>query len=179
MSRPIFTIGHSTRALAELAELLQAHSITRLLDVRTIPRSRHNPQFNRETLPDSLEPYGIAYEHVPGLGGLRHARADSSNTGWENASFRGYADYMLSPEFAVNLQKLIEKSQAETVAIMCAEAVPWRCHRRMIADALLAQGLQVFHIYDTARVEAHVLTPWAKLKGTVVAYPGPEVSGTS
>jgi uncharacterized protein (DUF488 family) len=175
MPRPIFTIGHSTRSLAELAELLQAHGVTRLIDVRTISRSRHNPQFNLETLPDGLAQYGITYEQMPGLGGLRHAKADSRNAGWENAAFRGYADYMASPEFAAALQSLIEGSQAEIVAIMCAEAVPWRCHRRMIADALLARGLQVFHIYGGKRVEAHVLTRWAKLEGTVVDYTGPAV----
>src|SRR5690349_15676818 len=119
----IFTIGHSTRTAGEFIRILQAHGITRLVDIRTVPRSRTNPQFNRESLPDTLAAGSIAYEHMPGLGGLRHARKDSMNTGWENASFRGYADYMQTPEFEQNLQDLITKSTADRVAIMCAESV--------------------------------------------------------
>ncbi len=169
---PVYTVGHSTRSIEELVEMLRARDVTRLIDIRTVPRSRHNPQFNRDELPASLAPYGLAYEHRSALGGLRHARPDSPNTAWENASFRGYADYMLTEEFAAALQELIDTSQAETVAIMCAEAVPWRCHRRMVADALVARGIEVFHIYTAAKVEAHRLTPWARIDGTAVSYPG-------
>jgi uncharacterized protein (DUF488 family) len=172
MPRPVYTIGHSTRSLEELVELLRAQDVTRLIDIRTVPKSRHNPQFNRDELPESLTPYGIAYEHMAALGGLRHARSDSPNTAWENASFRGYADYMLTEEFAAALQELIDKSQAETVAIMCAEAVPWRCHRRMVADAVVARGIEVLHIYTAGKAEAHTMTPWARIDGTTVSYPG-------
>ena len=170
--RPVYTVGHSTRSIEQLVELLRAHEVTRLIDIRTVPKSRHNPQFNLEEMPAALEPYGIAYEHQSALGGLRHARKDSINTAWENASFRGYADYMQTEEFAAALEDLVGTSQAETVAIMCAEAVPWRCHRRMVADALVARGLEVLHIYTATKVEAHRLTPFARIDGTRVTYPG-------
>ncbi|MGH8739238.1 MAG: DUF488 family protein, partial [Burkholderiales bacterium] len=149
----VFTIGHSTRSLEELIELLKAHAVACVVDVRTIPRSRTNPQFNRETLPRTLNAAGIGYQHMPGLGGLRHARPDSPNMGWHNASFRGFADYMQTAEFAAAVQALIERANGNRVALMCAEAVPWRCHRSLIADALSVRGIAVEHIIGRARAQ--------------------------
>lgn len=172
----IRTVGHSTRSLSTLVELLRDSEISALVDVRTIPRSRRHPQFNRETLPAGLAPAGIAYAHMPGLGGLRRARPDSTNTGWRNASFRGYADYMQTSEFEENLVALIERARAERVAIMCAEAVPWRCHRSLIADALTVRGVIVEHIVGLGRRQPHRMTSFAQVDGTRVTYPsaGPE-----
>lgn len=167
----IFTIGHSTRPIEDFIALLRAHQIKLLVDVRTVPRSRHNPQFNRETLADSLHAAGIKYQHMPELGGLRHARKDSTNLAWRNLSFRGYADYMETPEFDKALADLIEKSQSKRTAIMCAEAVPWRCHRSLIADALLARGIEALEISSPTRTQPHKMTPFAKLEGTKVHYP--------
>ncbi len=143
-----------------------------LVDVRTIPRSRHNPQFNPESLAPALETRGIRYRHEPGLGGLRKPRRDSPNLGWRNASFRGFADYMQTPEFAAALEALAEAGRAERVAIMCAEAVPWRCHRSLIADALAARGIPVRHIMGAGQAKEHTLTPFARIEGTRVTYPG-------
>jgi len=168
----IFTIGHSTRPIDAFIHLLTAHGVQRLVDVRTIPQSRHNPQFGREQLSASLERAGIRYTHMPGLGGLRRPRKDSLNTGWRNASFRGYADYMQTPEFEENLNRCLELARAEPVALMCAEAVPWRCHRSLIADALLARGIDVREIASATDARPHVLTPWARVDGTKVTYPG-------
>ena len=159
----MLTVGHSTHPIAEFIAMLAAHGVEMLVDVRTVPRSRHNPQFNRETLPGSLQAAGIAYVHMEGLGGLRHARRDSVNTGWRNLSFRGYADYMQTPEFAAALRQLIELSRARPTAIMCAEAVPWRCHRSLIADALSVRGVPVEHIMSVASRKPHTLTPFAHL----------------
>ena len=170
-SDPVLTTGHSTRTLEDFVHLLQAHEVGRVVDVRTIPRSRHNPQFNRETLPNSLRAYGIDYVHMPGLGGLRHPCSDSPNLGWRNASFRGYADYMQTPEFEDHLQKLIELAGQGHICLMCAEAVPWRCHRSLIADALIVRGLQVEHILSPTHRQAHFLTPWAQVVGTMLTYP--------
>jgi uncharacterized protein (DUF488 family) len=167
----ILTIGHSTRTLEVFIELLQAHSVTHVIDVRTIPRSWHNPQFNRDTLPGALQTAGIDYTHLPGLGGLRHARADSSNLGWRNVSFRGFADYMQTAEFSENLQQLVELAQLDRVAVMCAEAVPWRCHRSLIADALLVRGITVEHIMSKVRCYTHALTSFAKIDGLTITYP--------
>lgn len=167
----VWTIGHSTRTLEEFERLLQAHQLERLVDVRTVPRSRHNPQFNKTTLPAALRAVHIKYLHMPGLGGLRHARPDSRNTGWRNLSFRGYADYMQTPEFAESLDRLIELAKTQRVAIMCAEAVPWRCHRSLIADALLVRGIQAEEIVSDVRTQTHKLTPWAKVRGKKVTYP--------
>src|SRR5579863_142232 len=139
----VYTVGHSVHPIQEFIHILQAYGIRLLVDVRTIPKSRRNPQFSQENLPGSLQTAGIQYRHLPGLGGLRHPRKDSMNTGWRNASFRGYADYMQTPEFTENLDQLIKLSSDVPTAIMCAEAVPWRCHRSLIADALLAQGIPV------------------------------------
>jgi uncharacterized protein (DUF488 family) len=146
--------------------------VQRLIDVRTIPQSRHNPQFGRERLSASLEGAGIHYTHMPGLGGLRRPRKDSVNTGWRNTSFRGYADYMQTPEFEENLNRCIELAKEERVALMCAESVPWRCHRSLIADALLARGVDVREISSATQARPHELTPWARVEGTQVTYPG-------
>ena len=175
----IFTIGHSTHPVEEFIGLLKAHGVRQLIDVRTIPRSRHNPQFNRENLPASLKAAGIRYHHMPVLGGLRHARRDSINTGWRNASFRGFADYMQTPEFHSGLDELIALAAEGPVAIMCAEAVPWRCHRSLIADALVARGIPAADITSIHRATPHNMTPFAHVEGTEVTYPGgkPAASG--
>ncbi|HEX6032077.1 MAG TPA: DUF488 domain-containing protein [Tepidiformaceae bacterium] len=164
-------MGHSTRPLAEFIALLKAHSVARLIDVRTVPRSRHNPQFNRDTLPAALAADGIGYEHVAGLGGFRRPDPESLNTGWRNASFRGYADYMQTPEFGAHLSDLMAKAKHERIVLMCAEAVPWRCHRSLIADALVVHGLGVEEIISGTRRQAHALTPFARVSGTVITYP--------
>lgn len=167
----VSTIGHSTHPIEEFIRMLEAHGIRQLVDVRTIPRSRHNPQFNRESLSASLEAAGIGYRHMPGLGGLRHARKDSMNTGWRNASFRGYADYMQTPEFNENLDDLMQLAGEVPTAIMCAEAVPWRCHRSLIADALIARGVPVLEIMNAAKAHPHAMTTFAKVEGRQVTYP--------
>jgi uncharacterized protein (DUF488 family) len=172
----VLTIGHSTRPLDELIALLREHGVTLLADVRTVPRSRTNPQFNRDTLPEALAGAGIGYVHLPGLGGLRKARPDSPNTGWENASFRGYADYMQTPEFAAELDHLVELADSERVALMCAEAVPWRCHRSLIADALLVRGIPVEHIMGPGARRPHTLRSFARVQDGTLTYP-PEQPG--
>ena len=167
----VFTLGHSTRTESELIALLHAHEVKALIDVRTVPRSRRNPQFNREHLPSVLEPEGIAYMHVAGLGGFRRPSADSPNKGWRNLSFRGYADYMQTDAFEKHVHDLIEQAHERRVAIMCAEAVPWRCHRSLIADALLVRGVHVEEIVGTNRTQTRKLTPFAKVDGTSLTYP--------
>ncbi len=167
----VSTIGHSVHPIDEFIRILRAHGIRRLVDVRTIPRSRRNPQFNGESLALSLHAAGIEYRHLPGLGGLRRPRKDSINTGWRNASFRGYADYMQSPEFSENLDRLTEIASEAPTAIMCAEAVPWRCHRSLVADALVARGIQVMEILTAAKSQPHAMTPFAILEGEQVTYP--------
>ena len=167
----VLTIGHSTRPLEEFIGLLQIHGATCVVDVRTVPRSWHNPQFNKTTLPRKLKQAGLGYVHLPGLGGLRHAQRDSVNGGWRNASFRGYADYMQTAAFAESLEDLIHRAQQDRVALMCAEAVPWRCHRSLIADALLVRGLRVEDIMSATRHPVHTLTPFAKVRGTAITYP--------
>jgi uncharacterized protein (DUF488 family) len=171
-----FTIGHSTRSLEEFVDLLKTHGVQRLVDIRTVPRSRRNPQFNRESLPGALEPHGIAYTHLPGLGGLRHPRPDSPNSGWENDSFRGFADYMQTDEFAAALQELLQLGTAGQSCVMCAEAVPWRCHRSLVADALTVRGIPVEHILGPKRRYPHVLTAWAVVDGTRILYPKADAS---
>ena len=174
MDKPLVcTIGHSNRSIGTFVELLRANEIVRVLDVRTVPRSRHNPQFNRETLAESLGALNIGYTHLPGLGGLRHARADSLNTGWNNLSFRGYADYMQSPEFAENVQRVAELATSERCALMCAEAVPWRCHRSLIGDALLVRGVRVEDIIGPGKRKPHTLTTFAHVDGMQITYPPP------
>jgi uncharacterized protein (DUF488 family) len=167
----MMTIGHSNRPLEELIGMLQAHGVDFLVDVRTVPKSRHNPQFNKENLPAPLVQAGIEYRHMPELGGLRHARKDSTNTGWRNASFRGYADYMQTPEFDAALAALLQIAEGRQAAVMCAEAVPWRCHRSMIADALTARGIPVEHIMSAAKRNPHKMTEFARVDGTRVSYP--------
>lgn len=170
-SLTVLTIGHSTRPLDEFLRLLQVHGVSRVVDVRTVPRSRHNPQFNKDSLPQALKKAGLRYVHLPGLGGLRHAKRDSLNMGWRNASFRGYADYMQTPEFEQNLKELIRLAKKERIAMMCAEAVPWRCHRSLIADALLVRGIRAEDIMGPTRRQVHKLTPFAKVRGTKITYP--------
>jgi hypothetical protein len=167
----IFTVGHSTRTTKEFVALLLAHDVQQLIDVRTIPRSRHNPQFNRDRLPRPLQKAGIRYRHMAALGGLRHARRDSINAGWRNASFRGFADYMQTPEFQTALDQLIQLGEKRRTAIMCAEAVAWRCHRSLIGDALLVRGLRVEEIASLTRTRPHSLTPWARVRGKQLSYP--------
>jgi len=167
----VLTVGHSTRPLETFLELLKAHDVRRLVDVRTVPCSRHNPQFNKESLPESLAAVGIKYVHMPGLGGLRHPRRDSPNTGWRNTGFRGFADYMQTPEFEKNLEELLDLARRQRLAIMCAEAVPWRCHRSLIANALAVRGIQVEHIASATRRNQHALTPWARVEGLRITYP--------
>ena len=151
--------------------MLESHGVTDLADVRTVPRSRHNPQFNKDSLPVALERAHIRYHHWPGLGGLRHPRKDSVNKGWRNASFRGYADYTQTAEFTRNLDELIEAARGRRVALMCAEAVPWRCHRSLIADALVVRGIPVSHIMSAASATPHALTPFARVNGHEISYP--------
>jgi uncharacterized protein (DUF488 family) len=172
----ILTIGHSTHPLETFIQLLQAHGVTLVADVRTVPRSRHNPRFNRETLPEQLKLAGIGYVHLPGLGGLRRPRPDSPNRGWRNDAFRGFADYMQTPEFAENLETLIRLAQTERLAVMCAEAVPWRCHRSLIADALSVRGLGVEHIMGLRARQPHRLTGFARVQDKSITYPEPETS---
>ena len=167
----VFSVGHSTRSLEEFVSLLKAYGVTMVVDVRTVPRSRHNPQFNKEVLPDSLKAHAIRYIHMPALGGLRRTSADSINMGWENKSFRGYADYMQTKEFAENLLKLVALIQENCLAIMCAEAVPWRCHRNLISDALVVRHICVKHILTQTSTTNHELTPFAHVEGTRVSYP--------
>jgi uncharacterized protein (DUF488 family) len=162
----VMTIGHSTRPVKEFIHLLKAHQVKRLVDVRTVPRSRHNPQFNRSQLSPALHSARLHYRYMPGLGGFRRARPDSINAGWHNASFRGFADYMQTPEFRENLDDLIQLAKSERIAIMCAEAVHWRCHRSLIADALLARGIDVQEITSVIRTRPHTLTPWGEVNGT-------------
>ena len=168
---PIFTVGHSTRTAEDFITLLKAHRIELLVDVRTVPRSRHNPQFNRDGLPETLRKAGIAYLHLGELGGLRKARPDSTNTGWRNLSFRGYADYMETPEFEQGVKRLLDEAKTRRVAIMCAEAVPWRCHRSLIADALMARGVEVLELSGLNREQPHRMTPFARIEGSRVSYP--------
>jgi len=168
----VLTVGHSTRPIEEFLHLLDAHGVKRLVDVRTVPRSRHNPQFNKDSLPEALRRVGISYIHMPSLGGLRRPHKDSINLGWRNAGFRGFADHMQTAEFKQALQDLIAMAEKERVAIMCAEAVPWRCHRSLIADALLAHDVRVEEISSLTRAQPHKLTPFARVFGTEVTYPG-------
>lgn len=169
--RTLFTIGHSTRTLEELVSILLAHGVSMLVDVRTVPRSRHVPQFNEDTLGRDLASRGIDYVHLSALGGLRKTRADSVNQGWRNASFRGYADYMQTPAFRKGLDELIRIAKARPTAIMCAEVLPWRCHRSLIGDAMLVRGWQVLDLMGAGAPRPHQLTDFAKVRGTQITYP--------
>lgn len=167
----VYTIGHSTRALQDFIALLKQYCINELVDVRTIARSRHNPQYNQENLAHALQDHHIGYRHEKKLGGLRRPVKGSINTAWRNSSFRGYADYMQTEEFANAVETLLEIAKNKQVAIMCAEAVPWRCHRSLIADALLVRGIKVEDILSMTSSKEHTLTPWAVVKGTTITYP--------
>ena len=167
----VYTIGHSTRPIGDFIHLLYIHDIAVVADVRTIPKSRHNPQYNEDSLRESLNAQGIQYVWMKGLGGLRHTVHDSVNMAWKNASFRGFADYMQTPEFTENLEALISLAAESQTAIMCAEAVPWRCHRSLIGDALLIRGIAVEDIISERSCEPHKLTPFAKVNGTTITYP--------
>ncbi|WP_338762603.1 DUF488 domain-containing protein [Massilia sp. METH4] len=174
--QPVFTIGHSTRPVEEFIALLKEHGVQRLLDIRTVPKSRHNPQFGQDQLPASLAAAGIAYQYIAALGGLRHPRKDSPNAGWHNKSFRGYADYMQGEEFGRGVDEVARLAAGERCALMCAEAVPWRCHRSMVADALTVRGIPVEHIINPGKTRPHTLTRFAHVEGTRILYP-PEEAG--
>jgi uncharacterized protein (DUF488 family) len=169
--RTVYTIGHSTRSLDEFLQMLKSFDVQELIDVRTIPMSRYNPQYNKTNLVNVLPQHGLAYKHMPGLGGLRHSSDASVNKGWRNKSFRGYADYMQTHDFDKYLQQLIEEASHTTVAVMCAEAVPWRCHRSLIADALLVHGFQVLNIMAPGQTSEHKLNPMARADGVRLSYP--------
>jgi uncharacterized protein (DUF488 family) len=168
----MWTIGHSTRSLAELAGLVRAHGVALLADVRKIPRSRRHPHFDASTLPATLAEHGLNYVHLPGLGGLQRARPDSINRGWRQPAFRAYADYMQTAQFAGELDRLIDLGRARGVAIMCAEADWTHCHRSLIADALVARGEPVWHIAAPESAEPHRLRDFARVDGGTVSYPG-------
>ncbi len=155
----------------ELAGILLNHRVELLVDVRSVPRSRHTPQFNHDTIGSDLERYGIDYRHLEQLGGLRPAAKDSANTGWRNKSFRGYADYMQADAFTSGIEELLSLARQKTAAIMCAEAVPWRCHWSMIGDALLVRGVAVIDIFDEKTSQPEKLTSFAVVDGTTIVYP--------
>ena len=167
----MFTIGHSTHPIDEFIALLKNYGVEQLVDVRTVPKSRHVPQFNSDALAGALKEQGIGYVHLKALGGLRHAKKDSVNTGWRNASFRGYADYMASDEFAQGIERLIDLAKATRTVVMCAEAVPWRCHRSLVGDALLVRGIAVEDIMSATSARPHKLTEFAKVSGRQITYP--------
>ena len=169
----IWTVGHSTRPIDEFTNFLRAHEIRLLVDVRTIPRSRHNPQFNTDTLAESLKETGLGSLHMPALGGLRKAQEDSINNGWRNASFCGYADYMQTEKFQRALEELMAYGTDMKTAIMCAEAVPWRCHRSLIADALVARGWEVRHIMSPEKATQHIFPAFAHFEKGTLTYPKP------
>ena len=168
---PVYTIGHSNHSLDDFLSILQVYQVRHVVDVRKIPRSGHNPQFGQDNLSEALAAESIGYTHLPGLGGLRRSQPDSPNGGWRNESFRAYADYMQTPEFAVSLEGLIQMAVGVRAAMMCAEAVPWRCHRRLIADALLIRGFQVIDSLSASQSTPHTLTPFARVEGLRIWYP--------
>lgn len=172
----IFTVGHSALPIGDFVSLLQIYGIEQLADIRTVPRSRHNPQFNADALTDSLAAARIDYAPMPALGGLRRARKDSVNAGWRNASFRGFADYMQSAAFDEAVEVLIRMGREKRVAIMCAEAVPWRCHRSLVADALNVRGVPTIEIMSASDYRPHKLTPFARVDGTSITYPPDQAS---
>jgi uncharacterized protein (DUF488 family) len=171
----VCTIGHSNRPIGEFIDLLRQNDVECVLDIRTVPRSRHNPQFGQGILPASLAEAGIAYRHIAGLGGLRHPRKDSPNGGWRNTSFRGYGDYMQTAEFAENVEAVVDLARTTRCVLMCAESVPWRCHRSMVADALSVRGVRVEHIINKQKRRVHALTPFARVDGTRITYPPAQV----
>lgn len=167
----IFTIGHSTHPIGEFVRLLQLNGVEQIIDIRTIPKSRFNPQFNSEALAAAMHEHGMEYVHLKELGGLRRARPVSENLGWRNASFRGYADYMQTSEFRAGLECAIRLAKRKRSVLMCAEALPWRCHRSLVADALVIRGIRVKEIMSDAPPKEHKLTPFAQVRGTVITYP--------
>ncbi len=167
----LYSVGHSNRTIEQFIALLRAHGIQKVVDIRTIPKSHHNPQFNKESLSKSLKKAHIFYTHLKGLGGLRHPQQDSINTGWENLSFRGFADYMATSEFKIGLDHLKAISVSKRTVIMCAEALPWRCHRSLIADALTKQKWQVFHIQSKKTAILHEPTPFLRIRNGKLVYP--------
>jgi uncharacterized protein (DUF488 family) len=167
----VSTIGHSNRTIEEFIALLRQNHIACVLDIRTVPKSRHNPQFGQDQLPRSLSEAGIEYRYFAGLGGLRRPSPDSPNSGWRNTSFRGYADYMQTPEFAQNVDAVVALAQTTRCALMCAEAVPWRCHRSLVADALLVRGIAVEEIIGPQAPKPHKLTSFARVDGARISYP--------
>ena len=167
----IYTIGHSTHSAENFVRLLTTHEVRQLADIRTIPKSRRHPQFVREALEAFLARHDITYRHFPELGGLRKPAADSINTGWINASFRGYADYMQSKAFAQAVEELLRFARGPT-AVMCAEAKWWQCHRRLLADALLVRGVPVRHIVSGGAPKPHEISEFARAAGDKVIYPG-------
>ena len=167
----VFTVGHSTRPLPAFIALVKAYGIGRIADIRTVPRSRHNPQFNADTLGPALADAGIGYNALKALGGLRHAQTDSPNLGWRNESFRGFADYMQTAAFDDGLAQLIGEARVAPTAIMCAEAVPWRCHRSLVADALVVRGVPAVEILSETSWRLHALTPFAHVEGLRITYP--------
>lgn len=167
----IYTIGHSTRPIEEFIAILQEHDIQQLVDIRTIPKSRHNPQYGEDVLPQSLAAAGIGYIYLKALGGLRSAMHSTLNDGWRNASFRNYADYMQTPAFAEGIAELIRLAEEKTTVIMCAEAVPWRCHRSLVSDALLVRGIPSCEIISATSERMHTMTPFAVVDGTAITYP--------
>ena len=178
--RTLYTIGHSTRPIEVFISLLRQHGIARLVDIRTIPKSRHNPQYQQDALESHLTKAGIEYVYQKELGGLRHHTNSTANDGWHNASFRNYADYMQTDEFDVGLQRLLTLSKDKTTAIMCAEAVPWRCHRSLVSDALVVRGVPVREIISDTSVRDHTLTQFAVVHGTTITYPkSPESERTN
>ena len=170
MPKLIYTIGHSTHPIEDFVDLLKSYEIEMLIDVRTIPKSRHNPQFNKETLETVLKEFGIQYHHLSKLGGLRHTTKESVNIGWHNPSFRGFADYMQTPSFLEGIEELEVFGKKYKTAIMCAEAVPWRCHRSLIADALTLRKWKVFHIISKKSAKIHKLTPFLRVKNGQLVY---------
>jgi uncharacterized protein (DUF488 family) len=167
----VLTIGHSTRTLEEFVQLIEVYGLTLVVDVRTVPRSRHNPHFNKETLPTSLKHYGVRYIHMPEIGGLRHPKHESVNTAWKNSGFRGYADYMQTQEFTNSLLKIVALARENRLALMCSEALPWRCHRNLISDALVVRHIKVEHIISKDGVIDHELNSLAQVEGTKITYP--------
>lgn len=167
----LYTIGHSTRSLEELIDILKTYGVTQLIDVRSVPRSRHTPQFNADNLEGQMPKSEITYRHLAALGGLRYARKDSPNQGWHNDSFRGYADYMQTEDFAGGIAELEKLMRGSVTAIMCAEAVPWRCHRSMIGDAMLVRDYDVIDIFDEKKSEPEKLTSFAAVDGLKITYP--------
>ena len=171
----VLTVGHSTRTWKDFLRLLRVYGVKRVIDVRSIPRSRHNPQFNRDTLSKKLRSARIGYVLLRKLGGLRRPRRDSVNMGWRNTSFRGFADYMQTPAFGAGLDRLMKLAAQRRSAIMCAEAVPWRCHRSLIADALTVRGIRVEDIMSMKHSQIHSLTPFARIQDGIT-YPAEEVT---